>query len=281
MQKFIVNFTPTGMIPDKNQNPHVPISPKEIISEVLAAKKLGISIVHLHARTETGDPTWKKEVYKEIIDGIRAEDGYHSNSLIICVSSSGRNWPDFERRSECLELTGKSKPDMASLTLGSLNFHKTASMNSPEMITRLAQKMKDNGIKPELEAFDTGMLNFAKYLEKKKVIEPPFYFNLIFGNISSVQSSLLDQAALLAQLPENSIWSFGGIGSSQLPMNLSALLNGGGIRVGLEDNLYFDQKKEKLASNLELLQRIVSWGKQLGREPYTPAEVREKLNLTL
>ncbi|WP_346864310.1 3-keto-5-aminohexanoate cleavage protein [uncultured Draconibacterium sp.] len=281
MHKFLINFTPTGMVPTKELTPHVPISPEEIVKEVLEAKKFGVSIVHLHARDREGKPTWQKEVYKEIIDGIRAVDGYNSNSLIICVSTSGRNWPDFERRSACLELTDKSKPDMASLTLSSLNFAKSASINSPEMIIKLASKMKEKGIKAELEAFDPGMINFAKYLHKKNLIEPPFYFNLIFGNIFNSQIGLLDQATMLSHLPENSHWTFGGIGTNQLNMNLSAILNDGGIRIGLEDNIYINDKRQELATNLQLLERITSIAKIIEKEPYTPYEVRRLLNLEL
>jgi len=281
MEKYIINFTPTGMIPTKNMTPYVPVSPDEIIREVLEARKYGVSIVHLHARDKEGKPTWKKEVYKEIIEGIRSEDGYNNDSLIICVSTSGRNWPDFERRSECLDLEGLAKPDMASLTLSSLNFPGSASTNSPEMIQKLAVKMMENGIKPELEAFDAGMLNFAKYLQKKKLIEPPFYFNIILGNIASAQAGLLDAGYLLTQLPENSHWAFGGIGTAQLKMNVTAILNGGGIRVGLEDNIYFDTGKKQFASNIDLLKRISDFSTMADFIPYKPFDVRKMLNLKI
>ncbi|WP_321343406.1 3-keto-5-aminohexanoate cleavage protein [uncultured Draconibacterium sp.] len=281
MKKYILNFTPNGMIPTKDQTKYVPVSPEEIVGDVLEAKKFGASIIHLHARDKDGSPTWKKSIYKEIIDGIRAADGYSNDSLIICVSTSGRNWPDFERRSECLELTGKSKPDMASLTLSSLNFSASASTNSPEMIQKLAQKMLQNNIKPELEAFDPGMINYARYLQTKGLIKPPFYFNLLFGNIANSQTTFLDQATMLANLPEDSFWSFGGIGINQLKMNISAILNGGGIRVGIEDNIYFDEDRKILASNSKLLERIQNISKLIEREPFSPGEVRKMLNLEL
>ena len=120
----IINFTPTGMIPTKDMTPHVPVSPQEIIEEVLEARRYGVSMVHLHARDKEGVSTFCKNIYKEIVDGIRGVDGYDNDSLILGVSTSGRNWPDFEKRSECLELEGKSKPDMGSLTLSSLNFNR-------------------------------------------------------------------------------------------------------------------------------------------------------------
>lgn len=281
MSRFIINFTPNGMIPTKYMTAYVPISPDEIINEVLEARKYGVSMVHLHARNKEGKPTWEKEVYKEIIDGIRSVDGYDNDSLVICVSTSGRDWAEFEKRSECLELEGVSKPDMASLTLGSFNFSRSISVNSPDMIQKLAGKMKEKGIKPELEVFDTGMVNYAKYLQKKGLIEPPFYFNLLFGNITTAQAGLLDLGLILTHLPEESYWSAGGIGSSQLKMNLNGIINGGGIRIGLEDNIFFDSERSKLATNLELIKRIKDVSSLLGIEPYTPAEVRKLLNLGL
>lgn len=157
--KFILNFTPTGMIPTRDMTPCVPITPEEIAEQVLEVAGLGVSMVHLHARDpDSGEPTYKKEVYDEIISRIRHEN----KELILCVSTSGRNHGQFEQRSECLELHGEAKPDFASLTLSSLNFNKQASINSPETIQLLAKKMREKGIKPELEAFDLGMINYAR-----------------------------------------------------------------------------------------------------------------------
>jgi uncharacterized protein (DUF849 family) len=277
----IINFTPTGMIPTKEMTPHVPVSPQEIIKDVLEARKYGVSIVHLHARDKDGVPTYSKEIYKEIIDGIRREDGYDNNSLILGVSTSGRNCPEFEKRSECLELAGKSKPDMASLTLSSLNFNQMASVNSPDMIQKLAQKMKERKIKPELEAFDVGMINYAHYLFKKKLLKPPFYFNLLLGNIACAQANILNLGVMLSELPENSIWSVAGIGDAQLKMNLNGIINGGGIRIGLEDNIWLTPERKSLATNLTLLKRIKDFCDLFEIKIATPSEVRERLDLNI
>lgn len=279
MDSFIINFTPTGMVPTRDLSPYVPIEPVEIIREVLDARQYGISIVHLHARDEHGKPTWRKEIFQEIIDGIRAEDGYGENALIICVSTSGRHWPDFERRSECLDLTGQSKPDMASLTLSSLNFAREASTNSPQMIQDLARKMLHRGIKPELEIFDPGMINYARYLHQKQLIKPPFYFNILLNNITGTQAGLLDVGYMISKLPPDSYWALGGIGRAQLKMNVTAMIHGGGIRVGLEDNLYFDEECARLATNLDLLKRISQIASLLGRKPYSPSEARKIIGL--
>jgi 3-keto-5-aminohexanoate cleavage enzyme len=275
--KYVLNFTPTGMMPTREMTPHVPLKPEEIIQDVLKAAELGINMVHLHARDpETGMPTYRKEIFQEIIQGIRK----NNPDLIICVSTSGRFYTEFEKRSECLEINGALKPDFASLTLSSLNFNKEASLNSPSMIQNLVQKMTARGIRPELEAFDLGMINYAKYLIQKGLLKPPYYFNLIVGNIACAQATLLHLGLMINELPEGSLWSVGGVGDFQFAANSLALAAGGGVRVGLEDTIWFDAERTRLATNLELVERIVNVGKALGRHPYTPKELRMRLNLS-
>jgi 3-keto-5-aminohexanoate cleavage enzyme len=276
MNKLIINFTPTGMIPNKDMTPYVPISPKEIADEVIRAAELGASIVHLHARDENGEPSTDKNIYAEIIKRIRERN----KEIIIGVSTSGRIDNTFENRSAVLDLEGDVKPDMASLTLSSLNFNKQASVNSPIDIKNLARKMFEKGIKPELEAFDIGMINYSKYLIKKNLIIPPYYFNLLLGNIACAQADLINAGLMLRELPQNSIWAFAGIGDNQLKMNTLGIIWGGGVRVGLEDNIYFDNpKRSKLATNIQMVERIVSFARTYGREIATPREVRAWLSL--
>ena len=275
MNKVIINFTPTGMIPTRDQTPYVPIHPEEIAEEVSQARRYGISMVHLHARDNDGKPTYRKDIYGKIISLIRSVD----RDLILCVSTSGRNWSEFEKRSQCLELSGEQKPDMGSLTLSSLNFNRQASLNSPETIQMLAKKMLHNQIKPELEVFDLGMINYAKYLHRKGLIEPPFYFNLILGNIACAQANVLSLGLLINELPSNSVWSVGGVGDAQYKMNIMGMVNGGGVRVGLEDNIWYTAKRERLASNIDLLKRIRNIADALEIDVATPKEVRKKLML--
>jgi len=256
--------------------PEVPLSPEEIVDQVLDVAELGVNMVHLHAREiETGLPTYKKELYSEIIGGIRKKN----RGLVICVSTSGRDFNEFEKRSQVLELKGKLKPDFGSLTLSSLNFNKQASVNAPDMIKRLARKMLLNKIRPEMEAFDLGMINYAKYLIRKKLIIPPYYFNLILGNIACAQADMLGLGLMIRELPEGSIWSVGGIGDSQLEMNAMSLVAGGGIRVGLEDNIWFDRDRTKHATNRELVERILVIAEAMGKTPYTHKETREILGV--
>ncbi len=275
MRNLIVNLAPTGMIPTKEMTPHVPVTPEEIVGDVLQCARLGASMAHIHARDEKGIPTYRPEIFRDIITAIRREN----SSLIITATTSGRTYNEYEKRSAVLDLTGEAKPDMASLTLSSVNFNKVASINSPDMIAALAKKMQENDIKPELEVFDLGMINFARYLIRKGLLEPPYYFNILLGNIAAAQAKLLHLGLLVSELPEDSIWSVAGIGDAQCRMNAIGIIAGDGVRVGLEDNVWFDEGRTQLATNAMLLERIATMARVLGREIASPLEVRQRLKL--
>ena len=246
----IINFCPTGMVPTKKLTPYVPVSATEIIEQTHEAWELGITIVHLHARYPNEQPAWEPELYREIIEGIRQ----HCKELVICTSTSGRDFSEFEKRSAVIEL----KPDMCSLTLSSLNFMHQASVNSPDTIVRLAEKMKLFGVAPELECFDPGMINYGLHLIKKNVIEGPnYYWNLLFGNISGMQANALAMGAACAPLSgtENYI-AFGGLGEDQLKANMCAIALGFGVRVGIEDNIWWNKPGKIPCTNKRLIQRI-------------------------
>ena len=246
--KTIINYTPTGMIPQKSTCPNVPISSAEIVEQVHKAYELGISMVHVHARKEDGTPTAEAKYYAPILEGIRD----HCPGLVVCTSLSGRNVPDPVARAEVLSL----RPDMGSLTLSSLNFPKSASLNAPDTIAYLAREMELNGVNPELEVFDLGMMNYLNYLRRKGQLKPPYYINIILGNISGAQNDPASIAALLRSTPDEALVSLGGIGKFQLDTHLTALAMNLGVRIGLEDNIYFDRKRDKLASNIGLLERL-------------------------
>lgn len=276
MEKLIINLAPTGMIPTREMSSFVPITPSEIIEDVHEAWEIGITMVHIHAREpDTGIPSIKSSIYGEIINGIRK----FSTDLIICVSLSGRNFKEIEKRAQPLELTGKLKPDMGSLTLSSLNFNKRASINEPDTIKALAGIMKEKKIAPELEVFDAGMINYAYYLEKKSLISPPYYFNLLLGNIACAQADLLHAGLLIRDLPQSCFWTMTGIGNYQFMMNSVAVAMGGGVRVGLEDNIWFDHKRTQLARNADLVRRIHVIADANERKLMSSSELRQKLNL--
>lgn len=268
MKEIVINFCPTGMVPQKSQTPFVPISPQEIIEQTHQAYEIGITIAHLHAREEDGLPTFKKGIYREIFEGVRK----HCPDLILCGSSSGRNFPEFEKRSEVIEL----KPDMCSLTLSSLNFLRQASVNSPDMIIQLAEKMNEYGVIPELECFDLGMINYGNYLIKKGVLKGPFYWNLLFGNIAGFQANASHIGLAIQEISPNHTLVLAGLGESQLTVNAMAIALGYGVRVGLEDNVYWDVEKKKLATNLDLLKRIHELVNIHGKEFCYPATLRKR-----
>lgn len=245
---IIVNFCPTGMIPTKELNSSVPISPQEIIEQTHEANEIGISIAHLHARLENQKPTYKASIYAEIMEGLRK----FCPQLIICLSTSGRDFPEFEKRSEVIEL----KPDMCSLTLSSLNFINQASINPPQMVQNLFEKMLEYGVHPELECFDLGMINYGKYLINKYKVTKRCYWNLIYGNIAGLQPSFLQLGTALSEIPNKDLVTLGGIGNTQLAVNSLAIAAGYGVRIGLEDNIWYNQRKTKPATNISLLKRV-------------------------
>lgn len=275
MDGFFLNLALTGMVPTKSMNPHVPISVAEIVDDALRCIALGANIVHLHARDANGHPTYKKEVYARIIGGIR--DVYPD--VVICVSLSGRVFNSFEQRSDPLSLTGDLKPDMGSLTLASMNFNQSASVNSPQMIQSLAERMAEREIKPEFEVFDSGMLNYAHYLQEKGLIKPPHYFNFILGNVASAQARPGPLSVMMNDLPADSYWVGGGVGADQLTMNTMGLLYGHGMRVGLEDYLWLDRKRRQAATNADMVRRTIELAELLGRRVATSREVRTALAL--
>lgn len=261
----IINFTPTGTQTTRD-NSYAPLIPNEIIESVHEANELGISIVHLHARDEiTLENTYKKEVYQKIIEGIKK----YCPELLICVSLTGRNFPELEKRSEVLQLL----PDMGSLTMSSLNFPSGTSVNQPNMILSLIDEMNKYGVQPEIECFDTGMLNYTNYLISKGKLNPPYHINIILGNIYNGQCDLSNLSSIKSNLPSNSYVCLGGIGNQQLKSNLYGLLDFDGIRIGLEDNLYFKNKEK--TTNIELLKRTHRIMNELDITHYKSNELRE------
>jgi uncharacterized protein (DUF849 family)/GNAT superfamily N-acetyltransferase len=272
---LIINACLTGMVPTKISNPNVPTTPDEIIEDAVRVFDAGARLVHIHARDRNGEPTPDAKIYEKIIAGIRRE----RPGMVCCVTTSGRNWRKFEQRTEVLLLEGISKPDMASLTLGSLNFFSGASLNSIEMIERLAMTMKEKEIKPEIEVFDTGMINLARYLERNGIISGKKYFNILLGNINTAPATIGTLASMASSLPDNSVWAAAGLGQFQLPVNAAAVVAGGHVRTGIEDSIFYDYRREIPATNEILVRRIVRIASEMQRRVATPGETRIMLGL--
>ncbi len=274
-QPVVINLALTGMVPRRADNPSVPITPAEIAADAVRCYQAGARIFHIHARRPDEEPTYERELFAEITRGIR----YVIPDAVICSTTSGRLYRTFEQRSDSLNVDGDLKPDLASLTLGSLNFPTQASVNEPVMIQHLALAMKERGIVPELEIFDFGMIDYAHYLIGRKILEPPFVFNLLLGSLGTAAATGLNLALMIERLPAGSFWSAAGIGRFQFSMNALGLTLGGHARTGLEDNLFLDAAKQHPASNELLVARTARVAESLGRPIATTAETRRLLGL--
>lgn len=272
---LIINVAPTGMVPTTSDNPAIPVTAEAIAADCAACYAAGGSIFHLHARNSDESPTYWSEVYRGIILAVRSR----CPDAIVCVSTSGRTHKTFEQRSEVLDLDGDAKPEMASLTLGSMNFPKQASINEPSMIKGLADRMREREIVPELEVFDFGMLDYSKYLIGRGILREPFYFNLLLGSLGTLSATPFHLAMLVNSLPAGSTWAGAGIGGFQFAVNAMAVTMGGYVRIGLEDNLYMDREKRRLATNAGLVERIARLARAADRELATPEEARAIIGL--
>lgn len=268
--KLIINAAINGALLGKKETPHVPLHVDEIVACCQRVREAGAAIVHIHARAQDQAPSTAPAVYGEIVEKVR-----RMTDLIVCVSLSGRFVQDIESRAAALA----SRPDMASLTLGSMNFSHQPSINAPEDIQTLAQRIVAADAVPELEAFDSGFINKANYLIKKNVLRPPYYFNIILGSLGTAPLDLIGLGHMINMLPEGATWAAGGLGRFQLDANVMALAAGGHVRVGLEDNIYFDRQRKDLADNPQLVSRIARIAREMGREPATPEEARRIIGL--
>lgn len=264
---FPIVLAPTGMVPTRELTPHVPLTPHEIAQDVARCSQIGITSVHLHARDEAGKPDWRISTYREIVFEIKSR----TPDVLINVSTSGRNWSELEKRADCLALDGDLKPDLASLTLSSLNFLGGPSINSPKIIEDLARIMNERGITPELEIFDLGMVNMIRVLQKKDILKDPLVANIFFGNIAGSQATATEFGVTVDRLPEATTWSGAGIGQYRDTVHAFALASGGGVRVGLEDGIYLDAKSRTLATNEQLVERVHQLGAYLNRH-FMPAK---------
>mgnify|MGYP001041147628 CR=1 FL=1 len=271
MKPLIITVAPNGAEVTKNDNPNLPITPEEVAEEAYNCYKAGASIIHLHARDKDGKSTQNPEIYNEMVKLIEKRC-----NLIIQISTGGAISMSPEERRAPLKL----KPEMASLTTGTVNFGDGVFFNPPSLIISLAQEMKSLKIKPEMEIFDVGMIANAKKLIKEELIDPPFQFGLIMGVPGGILGTIKDLMYLVESLPEKSMWSATGIGKTHIPISVTSIALGGNVRLGFEDNIYY--KKGVLAeSNTQLVKRIVRIAKEMGRKIATPDEARELLRLKI
>lgn len=272
---LLVNAALTGMVPVRARVPHVPVTAQQIADDAERCFVAGATIVHLHARDADERPDWRRDTYAEVIPEIRRR----CPGIVVCATTSGRDEPDVDRRGDVLTLTGEARPDMASLTLGSLNFRTGASVTSIATVEELARRMRDAGIAPELEVFDLGMAHLAHRLAERGLLPARPYANLLLGFSNSAPADARSLVALVDALPAGTAWAAAGFGAFQGPANALAVAMGGHVRTGLEDNPYLDHVTRTPATNAELVARAVAHAAALGRPVATPAEARRRLGL--
>ncbi|MBS4534916.1 3-keto-5-aminohexanoate cleavage protein [Clostridium sp. D2Q-14] len=269
MEKLIITAALTGAEVTRDVQPNLPLTPDEIAEAAYEAYKAGASIVHVHARDEEGNPTQDYEVYKEIKEKIEAKC-----PVIFQPSTGGAVWHSPEERLQPVDL----KPEMATLSAGTCNFGPDVFMNSEEYMEKFAQKMLDLNVKPEVEVFERGMINNTLILRKKGLVKDPIHFDFVMGVPGAITGEIRDLLYLQESIPEDATWTVAGIGRHELPLATTAILLGGHVRVGFEDNIYIE-KGVLAESNAQLVAKVARIAKELGREVATPDEARKILNL--
>ena len=268
----IITVAITGSVPTKKDSPAVPVTVPEQIELTHAAYEAGAALVHVHVRNDDGTTTSDPEKFGRFLAGIRK----HCPDMIVQFSTGGRSGTGKERGG-MLHL----KPDMASLTTGSVNFAKIIYENHPTLINDLAAGMLANDIKPEIEIFDLAMLYNAAKLVEDGLLRTPVHVQFVLGIPGALPADrqvLEFELAQLERVLPGATWTAAGIGRHQLTVNQWSLELGGHCRTGLEDNLRFD--KTRLAgSNAELVARVAELAPKFGRTIATPAEARSILGL--
>jgi 3-keto-5-aminohexanoate cleavage enzyme len=273
---FMINLAFTGAVSDKARNPAVPYSTAEILADAQTAAAHGVVMGHFHVRDDQGASTNDPARYGELFSALRGCS--QTEKMILVASTSGRHGQTVAERRAVLDLPLDIRPDMASLTLSSLNFAGGPSINSPDTIRVLARAMQDAGVKPELEVFDLGMVNFLHILIAEGLVTPPYFVNVILGNVAGAQADALSVGAIMASLPQGAIVSLGGIGSAQGRAHLLALALAQGLRTGLEDNFRLPGSLA-LASNGQMAAHSAESARLAGRPLAAIVEARQVLGL--
>jgi len=271
MEKLIITIAPTGNVPTKELNPNTPLTIEEIVEDIDKCHKLGASIAHIHVRDEKLEPTSDRSLFKKVIDSLDEKN----IGVIKQLSTGARGGANsIDWRGQMLDLN----VEMASLATGSSNFATSVNANSPELIKALAQKMYDNNIKPEIEAFDLAMIHNAVKFVKKGILKAPLHFNLVMNVPGSILGTPKNLMFMVDSLPPGSTWTVCGIGRSQVQMITMAILLGGHVRTGIEDVLKMEDGS--YATNELLVRRVVRIAKELGREIASVEEAKRILGLS-
>ena len=289
--EVIVTCAVTGAGETTNKSPHVPITPEEVANSAIEAAKAGASVAHVHVRDpETGKGSRDKKLFKEAVDRIRDNK---TDIVINLTAGMGGDWvPDSKNMAmpgdgtdmigpdERLEHVELCKPEICSLDCGTLNFgvnDHSIYISTLPILRKMAELTQSWGVKPELEVFDLGHIRLAKQLISEKLVNEPPMFQICLGIPWGADQSVDTMKVMKDHLPQNALWSGFGISRMQIPMATAAVAMGGNVRVGLEDNLYLS--KGVLATNAQLVEKIVKIITLMGGRVLSPEETRTKLEL--
>jgi uncharacterized protein (DUF849 family) len=283
----------TGSGATQERSPHVPRSPKEIAASAIEAAKAGAAIVHCHVRDpETGEPSRRVDLYREVTERIRESDtdvvinltGGMGGDLVLGSADAPLPFDeaatDMGSAADRIQHVAECLPEICTLDCGTMNFAEAdyVMTNTPGMLRAMGSMMTDLGVRVEIEAFDTGHLWFAKQLAEEGVLQSPMLVQLCMGIPWGAPDDLNTFMAMVANVPNDWHFSAFSLGRNEMPYVAAAVLAGGNVRVGLEDNLYLE--KGVLATNAGLVERAVTIIEAMGATVMTPAAVREKLQLT-
>lgn len=276
MDKVIITAAVCGSRPTKEMNPAVPYTPAEIADAAVECWQAGAAVAHIHVRDpQTGAPSSEIGLFRDVLDRIRSRC-----DMLVNLTTSGLNIAApsedeiIDRRLEPVSL----RPDICSLDIGSLNFQDRPFVNSPRFGQTAARRMREAGVKPEIEVFDVGHIDQARHWLESGLIADPPYFQLCMGVRWGIPASPENLIFMQSKLPAGCQWSVLGVGRHQLPMITMGVLLGGHVRVGFEDNL-FRRRGELAKSNAEMVEMAVEVVQVLQREPASPAEARTMLGI--
>jgi len=272
LDKLIITAAITGSRNTRDIAPYIPITPEEITQSALECWRAGAAVVHLHVRDpQTGLGTQNVDIFRQVVEPLREQ-----TDLILCLTTSGiagRNLP-YEERLAPLEL----RPELASLDAGSINLGGDVFSNPPDFLDLAARVMKETGVKPEIEAFDLGMIVTAAHMRDAGKLDDPLHIQLVLGTPWGAPATPKSLLHMHDHIPSDATWSVIGIGKSHLPMSMMGLLMGGHIRVGMEDCVYY-RRGVPARSNAQFVERITRIAGEYGREVATPDEARGILSL--
>jgi 3-keto-5-aminohexanoate cleavage enzyme len=270
---MVITAAMVGAETTREQTPHLPITAEEIAEDAVKCREAGAAMVHLHVRTPDGKPSQDTELFRAAIRAIRKR-----TDILIQVSTGGAVGMSVDERCGGLRLTGEDRPDMATLTTGTVNFGDEVFWNPRPLVRDIARRIRGLGLRPEIECFDVGMVDEARALAKEGLVDLPAHFDFVLGvpGALTAREDALD--FMIASLPEGSTWTVAAVGRHQLPYVELAAQRGGNARVGLEDNIYVS-KGVLAKGNWELVAEAAKRAKAKGRTLATPQEARKLLRL--